>query len=92
MWDINRVIRWPRHGSESAATFALAPVAPGDGRVRARPAVPSLVDKLGLIGTREELGERLAAMSQAGINEIVIQPVVDPEVEMTELAKLIVRP
>jgi hypothetical protein len=54
--------------------------------------VPSLVDKLGLIGTREGLGERLAAMSQAGINEIVIQPVVDPEVEMTELAKLIVRP
>jgi len=50
--------------------------------------VPSLIDKLGLIGTREELIERLAAMEQAGINEIVIQPVVDPEREMTELAKL----
>jgi alkanesulfonate monooxygenase SsuD/methylene tetrahydromethanopterin reductase-like flavin-dependent oxidoreductase (luciferase family) len=50
--------------------------------------VPSLVDKLGLIGTRAELYERIAAMEKAGINEIVIQPVVDPETEMAELAKL----
>jgi 5,10-methylenetetrahydromethanopterin reductase len=50
--------------------------------------VPSLVDKLALIGTRAELLERIAAMEQAGINEIVIQPVVDPETEMLELAKL----
>jgi alkanesulfonate monooxygenase SsuD/methylene tetrahydromethanopterin reductase-like flavin-dependent oxidoreductase (luciferase family) len=50
--------------------------------------LPSLVDKLGLVGTRDELLERLAAMEQAGIDEIVIQPVVDPESEMVELAKL----
>lgn len=50
--------------------------------------VPSLVDKLGLIGTRDELQERLAAMETAGIDEIVIQPVIDPEAEMEELAKL----
>ena len=50
--------------------------------------VPSLVDKLGLIGTREQLLTRLAAMQRAGVDEIVIQPVVDPEREMTELAAL----
>jgi 5,10-methylenetetrahydromethanopterin reductase len=50
--------------------------------------VPSLVDKLALIGTRAELLERIAAMEKAGIDEIVIQPVVDPEPEMLELAKL----
>jgi 5,10-methylenetetrahydromethanopterin reductase len=51
--------------------------------------VPSLVDKLGLVGTRDELTARIAGMEQAGIDEIVIQPVVDPEVEMRELAKLV---
>lgn len=50
--------------------------------------VPSLVDKLGLIGTRDVLLERLAAMEKAGITEIVIQPVIDPEAEMTALAEL----
>lgn len=50
--------------------------------------VPSLVDKLGLIGTRRELLGRIAAMERAGIDEIVIQPVVEPEREMTELAAL----
>lgn len=50
--------------------------------------VPSLVDKLGLIGTRTELLDRIAAMERAGIDEIVIQPVVDPETEMRDLADL----
>ncbi|WP_432837631.1 LLM class flavin-dependent oxidoreductase [Dactylosporangium sp. CA-092794] len=50
--------------------------------------VPSLVDKLGLIGTRDELSERIAALEKAGIDEIVIQPVVDPEREMAALARL----
>lgn len=50
--------------------------------------VPSLVDKLALIGTRPELRERIAALEKAGIDEIVIQPVVDPEAEMRELAAL----
>ena len=50
--------------------------------------VPSLVDKLGLIGTRRQLLTRIAAMERAGIDEIVIQPVVEPEREMTELAAL----
>jgi alkanesulfonate monooxygenase SsuD/methylene tetrahydromethanopterin reductase-like flavin-dependent oxidoreductase (luciferase family) len=50
--------------------------------------VPSLVDKLGLIGTRGHLLDRIATMEKAGINEIVIQPVVEPETEMRELAEL----
>lgn len=50
--------------------------------------VPSLVDKLGLIGTRQQLLTRIAAMERAGIDEIVIQPVVEPEREMAELAAL----
>jgi alkanesulfonate monooxygenase SsuD/methylene tetrahydromethanopterin reductase-like flavin-dependent oxidoreductase (luciferase family) len=50
--------------------------------------VPSLVDKLGLIGTRDELRERIAALEAAGVDEIVIQPVIDPEQEMADLAKL----
>jgi 5,10-methylenetetrahydromethanopterin reductase len=50
--------------------------------------VPSLVDKLGLIGTPDELTERIAALETAGIDEIVIQPVVDPDKEMVALAGL----
>jgi len=50
--------------------------------------VPSLVDKLALIGTREELSERIAALETAGVDEIVIQPVVDPDKEMAALAGL----
>jgi alkanesulfonate monooxygenase SsuD/methylene tetrahydromethanopterin reductase-like flavin-dependent oxidoreductase (luciferase family) len=50
--------------------------------------VPSLVDKLGLIGTRDELSERIATLEAAGVDEIVIQPVVDPDKEMEVLARL----
>jgi len=50
--------------------------------------VPSLMDKLALIGTRPQLLERLTALEKAGLNEIVIQPVLDPEAEMLQLAKL----
>lgn len=50
--------------------------------------VPSLVDKLALIGTRDELVERIATLETAGIDEIVIQPVVDPDREMAVLAEL----
>jgi 5,10-methylenetetrahydromethanopterin reductase len=46
------------------------------------------VDKLGLIGTRDQLSERIAALETAGIDEIVIQPVVNPEKEMAVLARL----
>jgi hypothetical protein len=51
--------------------------------------VPSLVDKLALIGTRDELSERIAALETSGIDEIVVQPVVDPDNEMAVLAQLV---
>jgi 5,10-methylenetetrahydromethanopterin reductase len=50
--------------------------------------VPSLVDKLALVGTRDQLRERIAGLERAGLTEIVIQPVVDPEAEMVQLAEL----
>ncbi|WJV44143.1 LLM class flavin-dependent oxidoreductase [Streptomyces flavofungini] len=51
--------------------------------------VPSLVDKFGLVGTRSEIAERITALEKAGVDELVIQPVVDPETEMAELAGLL---
>lgn len=50
--------------------------------------LPSLVDKLGLVGPPGEIVARLAELEKAGINELVIQPVVDPEAEMTAFAEL----
>jgi 5,10-methylenetetrahydromethanopterin reductase len=50
--------------------------------------VPSLVDKLGLVGTRENLLKRIATLESTGIDEIVIQPVLDAEREMTDFAQL----
>jgi hypothetical protein len=52
--------------------------------------LPALIDRLTLVGTRDELRARLAAMAESGIDEVVIQPVVDPPAEMAELAKLAV--
>ncbi|WP_030681281.1 LLM class flavin-dependent oxidoreductase [Streptomyces sp. NRRL B-1347] len=51
--------------------------------------VPSLVDKFGLVGTRGEVIERINELEKAGVDELVIQPVVDPETEMAELARLL---
>ncbi|MYS80472.1 LLM class flavin-dependent oxidoreductase [Embleya scabrispora] len=51
--------------------------------------VPSLVDKFGLVGTRGEVTERIDVLEKSGVDELVIQPVVDPETEMAELARLL---
>ena len=51
--------------------------------------VPSLVDKFGLVGTRSEVIERIDVLEKSGVDELVIQPVVDPEAEMTRLALLL---
>ncbi|WP_214401467.1 LLM class flavin-dependent oxidoreductase [Pseudonocardia lacus] len=50
--------------------------------------IGSFVDKLALVGTRDEVRERIAGLEAAGLTEIVIQPVVDPEAEMVALAEL----
>ncbi|MBC6463386.1 5,10-methylene tetrahydromethanopterin reductase, partial [Actinomadura sp. HBU206391] len=44
--------------------------------------------KLGLVGTPEDLRKRAATLEAGGIDEIVIQPVLDPEREMTDFARL----
>ncbi|MFI7120463.1 LLM class flavin-dependent oxidoreductase [Amycolatopsis sp. NPDC049868] len=49
---------------------------------------PSLMDALTLVGTPDDLRSRIAALAEAGIDEIVVQPVVDPPREMAELAEL----
>ncbi|SDM12185.1 LLM class flavin-dependent oxidoreductase [Nonomuraea jiangxiensis] len=50
--------------------------------------LPPLIDALTLVGTRDDLLTRIAALEQAGINEIVVHPVIDPPTEMADLAKL----
>jgi 5,10-methylenetetrahydromethanopterin reductase len=57
-------------------------------RGRGRLVLPALIDRLALVGTRDDLLARVAAMEAAGIDEIVIQPVIDPPTEMAEFAKL----
>ncbi|TVL88609.1 LLM class flavin-dependent oxidoreductase [Streptomyces sp. SAJ15] len=51
--------------------------------------VPSLVDRFGLVGTRGEVTERINVLEESGVDELVIQPVVDPETEMAEFARLL---
>jgi hypothetical protein len=50
--------------------------------------LPSLIDALTLAGTPDDLRTRIATLEEAGIDEIVIHPVLDPPAEMAELAKL----
>ncbi|WP_151477438.1 LLM class flavin-dependent oxidoreductase [Streptomyces albicerus] len=51
--------------------------------------VPSLVDRFGLVGTWDEVTERISVLEKSGVDELVIQPAVDPETEMAELARLL---
>ncbi|MGW5706888.1 LLM class flavin-dependent oxidoreductase [Amycolatopsis japonica] len=50
---------------------------------------PSLMDTLTLVGAPDDLRSRIAALGEAGVGEIVIQPVVDPLKEMAVIAGLI---
>ncbi|MEU5901878.1 LLM class flavin-dependent oxidoreductase [Streptomyces venezuelae] len=52
--------------------------------------VPSLVDRFGLVGTEDELRQRIDALEKSGVDELVIQPMApNPEAEMTALARLL---
>ncbi|MFC9502028.1 LLM class flavin-dependent oxidoreductase [Streptomyces sp. NPDC057002] len=51
--------------------------------------LPSLMNTLALVGTRDDLLARIATLEQAGIDELLIQPVIDPPTEMAQLAKLL---
>ncbi|MFH8612941.1 LLM class flavin-dependent oxidoreductase [Streptomyces sp. NPDC018029] len=51
--------------------------------------LPSLMNALALVGTRDDLLTRITALEQAGVDELLIQPVVDPPAEMARLAQLL---
>ncbi|MFI0481430.1 LLM class flavin-dependent oxidoreductase [Actinomadura sp. 9N215] len=51
--------------------------------------LPSLMDTLALVGTRDDLRARIATLERAGIDELVIQPVIDPPAEMARFAELL---
>ncbi|MFG2873783.1 LLM class flavin-dependent oxidoreductase [Streptomyces sp. NPDC048337] len=51
--------------------------------------LPSLMNTLALVGTRDDLLTRITTLEQAGVDELLIQPVIDPPTEMAQLAKLL---
>ncbi|KJY41452.1 5,10-methylene tetrahydromethanopterin reductase [Streptomyces sp. NRRL B-1568] len=51
--------------------------------------LPSLMNSVALVGTRDDLRTRITALEQAGVDELLIQPVIDPPTEMAQLAELL---
>ncbi|MEU1722492.1 LLM class flavin-dependent oxidoreductase [Nonomuraea sp. NPDC005692] len=51
--------------------------------------LPSLMNTLALVGTRDDLRARIATLERAGVDELLIQPVIDPPAEMARLADLL---
>ncbi|MFI6295300.1 LLM class flavin-dependent oxidoreductase [Nonomuraea sp. NPDC050790] len=51
--------------------------------------LPSLMHTLALVGARDDLRTRIATLEAAGIDELLIQPVIDPPAEMAQLANLL---
>ncbi|MGP4111713.1 LLM class flavin-dependent oxidoreductase [Streptomyces sp. 4N509B] len=51
--------------------------------------LPSLMDTLALVGSRDDLLARVTTLEQAGIDELLVQPVIDPAAEMAQLARLL---
>ncbi|WP_445269655.1 LLM class flavin-dependent oxidoreductase [Streptomyces sp. DSM 41634] len=51
--------------------------------------LPSLMNTLALVGTRDDILARITTLEQAGVDELLIQPVIDPSTEMALLAKLL---
>ncbi|WP_232667535.1 LLM class flavin-dependent oxidoreductase [Pseudonocardia sp. TRM90224] len=65
----------------------LGPITPADRDL----ITPTLMHALTLVGTPDDLRARLAALAGAGVDELLIQPVVDPLEEMAVIAELIHR-
>ncbi|MES9539206.1 LLM class flavin-dependent oxidoreductase [Actinomadura sp. NPDC000600] len=51
--------------------------------------LPPLMNTLALVGTRADLLTRITTLEQAGVDELLIQPVIDPPAEMAQLANLL---
>lgn len=47
------------------------------------------MNALALVGTRDDLRARITTLRQAGVDELLIQPVIDPRTEMAQLADLL---
>lgn len=82
-----------RRGTTATASGRHTRLYPGYlGRIAPRDrdlVVPALMDALALVGTRDDLRARLGALGQAGVDELLVQPVVDPPAEMARLAELL---
>lgn len=51
--------------------------------------LPSLMNSVALVGTHDDLRTRITALEQAGVDELLIQPVIDPPAEMAQLVELL---
>jgi alkanesulfonate monooxygenase SsuD/methylene tetrahydromethanopterin reductase-like flavin-dependent oxidoreductase (luciferase family) len=51
--------------------------------------LPSLMNAVALVGTHDDLRTRITALEQAGVDELLIQPVIHPPTEMAQLAELL---
>ncbi|MFF5126160.1 hypothetical protein ACFY41_04380 [Streptomyces syringium] len=55
----------------------------------ARPASAGQLGPEEPVGTRDDLLARITTLEQAGVDELIVQPVIDPPTEMALLAKLL---
>ncbi|AGP51882.1 LLM class flavin-dependent oxidoreductase [Streptomyces rapamycinicus] len=82
-----------RRGTTATAPDRYTKIYPGYlGRIAPQDrdlVLPPLMNALALVGTRDDLLTRITALEQAGVDELLIQPVVDPPAEMAQLAKLL---
>ncbi|QES46981.1 5,10-methylene tetrahydromethanopterin reductase [Streptomyces venezuelae] len=82
-----------RRGTTATAPDRYTKLYPGYlGRIAAQDrdlVLPSLMNTLALVGTRDAVLNRMTALEQAGIGELLIQPVIDPPAEMAQLAELL---
>ncbi|MCR3746036.1 Flavin-dependent oxidoreductase, luciferase family (includes alkanesulfonate monooxygenase SsuD and methylene tetrahydromethanopterin reductase) [Actinomadura glauciflava] len=82
-----------RHGTTAGAPDRHTKLYPGYlGRIAPQDRdliLPSLMNTLALVGTRDDLRARIAPLRQAGVDELLIQPVIDPRTEMARLVELL---
>ncbi|MER8045993.1 LLM class flavin-dependent oxidoreductase [Streptomyces sp. NPDC094032] len=82
-----------RRGTTSTAPDRYTKLYPGYlGRIAPQDrdlVLPSLMDTLALVGTRDAVLTRITALEQAGVDELLIQPVIDPPAEIARLAELL---
>ncbi|MGI5205135.1 hypothetical protein ACQEU6_26600 [Spirillospora sp. CA-108201] len=51
--------------------------------------LPSLMNTLVLVGTCDDLRARITTLQQAGVDELLIRPLIDPRTEMAQPAELL---